>query len=267
MKQTIALSAFALAASFSGTFAQDRHFYEVPEKIERENFNITFQKVVSKKEYLKFGMIVENNSNDFIVFENSDGKVVANENEFDAAKKKTFVYPPNTAKSKTFDVKGENLLVKNFQFDIGKLFKVSAEGKKTEIPEFKLPAEKNVIKVGNFKIELLKVRKKTDLTLAKFHCTYLGDDLAIIKPNNISVRVKEDKIFANETRTKDSYLLKKGDKFAFTLSFKIEAKVVDMQFADMFIQWNDAFQESKKEPLKGETIEFKIDQALTDGEK
>lgn len=264
MKKIILLSAAAFSLVCNDSFAQDRHFFENPEKIERENFNLEFSKVVSKEEYIKFAMELENSTNDYILFNNAEGTIVANDESLKSDNEKTIVYEPNESEKKTFDVKGSNLLVEDFKFTIDNFYLIPANGNVIEMPEFKLPAEKNSFTVGNFKVELIRLRKKTDLTTAKFKCTYLGDDYAIVRPNNASVRVKEDKIFANETRTKGSYLLKKGDEIAFTLSFKIEARVVDMQFADMFILWNDMFQESKKKPLKGETVEFKLDKALTE---
>lgn len=264
MKKTIKLLVLLLAGATGSIKAQySTHYFENPETIKRENVELDFKNVVSKEEYIKFALTLNNTSNDFVILNFSDGTVNANGEKLKAAKQKTILCPPNESKKKTFDVKGSNLLVNDFTCQFDKFFLIPSNGKVVEMPEFKLPAEKNSFSVGNFKIELSKLKKKTDLTVAKFYCTYLGDDYGIIRPNSTSVRVKEDRIFANETRVKEHYLMKKGDKIPFTLSFRIEARVVDMQFADMFINWNDMFQESKEQTLKGETIRFKLDDALT----
>lgn len=242
-----------------------KNYYEVPKTIQRDGFELSFKHIVGKYNLLKFGMVINNQSEDYIVFNNQEGRIQYNKNKGTTDKKDFFIFPPNKASSSTYAVKEDDgLLVEQFKFEIDKLYKVPSRGKVIQAPEFKLPAEKNNFTVGNFSVKLLKLRKKTDATTAKFHCTYNGDDFGIIRPNNTSVRVKEDKVFANDKRVKKQYLLKKGEKIAFTLSFHIEAKVVDMQFADMFVQWNDMFQESKKIPLKGETIEFFLNHDLTE---
>ena len=45
--------------------------------------------------------------------------------------------------------------------------------------------------------------------------------------------------------------------------FEVPAKVTDMQFATFWIIWRDTFQESKKIPLKGSTIQMELDSVKT----
>ena len=61
-------------------------------------------------------------------------------------------------------------------------------------------------------------------------------------------------------------LLEDGDKFNVQAVFHIPGKIVDMQFANLMIDWRDAFVSTKLNPTNiTETFKMEIDPGLTAG--
>lgn len=241
-----------------------RHYFEVPEPTHRNEYSVSFKNTVSKFDYLKFAVVLENKTSDFLIWDNKDCIVIVEEGDKNPVKTNIFKIKPYKTINRTFEVRGGNkFLVDHFQFILNGISKVPKDGKVEKVEDFKLPQTKNKIESGNFTIVLTKAKKKTDETAVYFEVTYNGDDVAILTLNEISVRVNENDVFANDNRKDTPYLLNKGDKLKIKCLFHIPSRVVDMQFADMYIQFNNTFVESKAVPLIGARVNFRIDEALT----
>ena len=117
---------------------------------------------------------------------------------------------------------------------------------------------------GNFSVNLKQIKQETKETWARFEVKYDGDDYGIVDPSRISVRIEGGQQFANDNRKSKTILLEKGDKKTIGAIFHIPAKVVDMQFATLMVQWGEAMMETKAEPFEiDESVIFEIDDALT----
>lgn len=245
-----------------------RHYFESPKTVEMTDYAVHFKNIVSKFDYVKFAVLLENKTSDFLIWNNSNSKVIIADGEKNALKINTYKVRPNKIINKTFDARGGNkFLVTDFKFVINGISRVPLKGKVQKVADFKLPQTKNKIESGNFSIVLTKSKKKTDETAVYFEATYNGTDFAILTLNEISVRVNERDVFANDNRKDTPYLLRKGDKLKIKCLFHISSRVVDMQFADMFIQFNNTFVESKAIPLSGSEVIFKLDKELTNKTK
>ena len=250
----------------------ERLYYFDPDPIEEGDYNFNAKNVVAEASLSKFALTIENNSSDFLLYtpKESAFKYSAGEKSVDL---KPYFIDPGKKKTKTIKADGgDQFRQKNFSFDLGGLYQIPSNGNITEAPEFQLPANKNSFTVGNFKVNLRKYDASTREAKAAFEVTYTGDDFAIINPANLSVKAKHKKtgdelMYANDDSKADQVILQKGEKTKFNAVFHIEGRIVDMQFAIMFIQWNDTFVETKAELLDTITFDFEMNEALTKEKK
>ncbi len=276
MKKTIQLIVVASLVLFSSSFyaqkkekktkvdTKTKNFFRIPSEIKNDAYTLNFKNIVSNFEYLKFAVLLNNTTSDYILWNNKGSEVIFDGGTKKTAKEKIHKLKPHKESNKVFTVLGGNqLLVDKFEFKMTGLSRVPTKGKVQKVEDFKLPASQNAITVGDFTITRIKSKRKTDETYAKFEVVYNGKEIAIVNPNNISVRVNENDVYANDYRKKGAYLLNPGDKMSFLTKFHIPAKVADMQFTDMYIQWNDTFVLSKSIPLDDVIVNFEINEELT----
>jgi hypothetical protein len=273
MKQTISmLLMVALATSFTATsLAQKKgdpkytnYYKDVEEAIETKEVVIELTNGVSRLDFLKFKAKFTNNTNDFLMVDPSKFKITTDGTEHEP-KEKSFILDPNESKAKTIDVKeGENLLASEFEVEVGGFSIIPLDGKAAQMPEFQLPASTNNVESGNFEVNLKRVKQETKETWATFSIKYTGDGYAIIDPSRISVKTEGGDQYANEFRKSKTILLEKGESKTIEAVFHIPAKVVDMQFAKLFVQWGDCMVETEAVAIDiDESATFNLDEALT----
>lgn len=273
--KTFALS-FIVIFITSISFSQkndnyEKIYYENPETSSSDMFGISLKNIVSQKDHCKMSVKITNNTSDFLLVEPQNSKFKYPEFEKNPSIKDFFV-KPNKSKSKTFMVNGgDEFLQESFSVNIGNVFHVP-QGTKDEAPDFKLPASKNSFETANFKVNLVKYSASTKEAKAIYEVTYVGNEIAILNPANLSVsaqRRKSDEIvtYANDNKKAEPIILRKGDNAKIVAVFHIPGKIVDMQFATMNIQWNDTFTESTLVLLPQTSFDIKINQPLTEEKK
>ncbi|MDB4655876.1 hypothetical protein OAE48_03415 [Flavobacteriales bacterium] len=280
MKQITSLALMAaFAISFSNSvLAQKKgkkdpkddpkytHYYtDVEEAIEVKEVVLEFTNGVSRLDMCKFKTKFTNNTSDFLLINPSEFTITTDGIAHNP-KEKEFMLDPNEKKSKTIDVKGgEGLRAESIEVAPEGFARISADGTPVKMMEFQLPASVNNIESGNFSINLKQLKQETKETWARFEVTYNGDDYGIVDPSRISVTIESGQQFANDNRKSKTIMLEKGDKKTISAIFHIPAKVVDMQFATLMVQWGDAMMETKAEPFTiDDSVTFELDQTLTD---
>lgn len=280
MKQLTSLALMAVfVMSFSGSvLAQKKgkkdpkdnpkytHYYsDVDDALETKQVVMEFTNGVSRVDMCKFKTKFTNNTNDFLLINPSEFTVTTDGIAHNP-KEKEFMLDPNEKKSKTIDVKGgEGLRAESIEVEPEGFARISADGTPVKMPEFQLPASVNNIESGNFSINLKQLKQETKETWARFEVTYNGDDYGIVDPSRISVTIESGQQFANDNRKSKTIMLEKGDKKTISAIFHIPAKVVDMQFATLMVQWGDAMMKTKAEPFTiDDSVTFELDQTLTD---
>lgn len=240
------------------------YFIDVEEAIETREVVIEFANGVSRMDMLKFKTKFTNNTNDFLLIDPSEFVITVDGTEHNP-KEKAFILNPNDKKSKTIDLKdGENLLADEFEVAVAGFSRISLDGAPAKMEQFQLPASQNVMEAENFEVNLKHLKQETKETWAKFSIKYKGDGYAIIDPSRISVKTEGGDQYANDDRKSKNILLQKGDSKTINAIFHIPAKVVDMQFAKLFVQWGDCMIETKAVPFDvHESITFELDQPLT----
>lgn len=241
------------------------NYYKIPQAVEANNYQLNFADIVSKMVYAKLAFSIKNTSEDYLVFNHEEATFKYPFGEYHPQARVLYIKPGET-KKKTLKVEGTSeFLVDQYTFLPKGLYKVSKKGKVTQAENFQLPAAKNAFEAGNFKVKLLKLKKETGETNAKFECTYIGDEIAIVNPSKLSITVdgKPDMVYANDNKKAKDVLMKKGDVIKFNAIFHIPGKIVDMQFATMYILWNGTFSESKLQELDVQPVEMLIDPGMT----
>ncbi|MBN2668465.1 MAG: hypothetical protein JXR60_04475 [Bacteroidales bacterium] len=259
------LSLFSL-----NSLAQDpkwTNYYKIPERIEEKDYSISFQDIVSRMTFVKMAIEIQNNSNDYLIYKTEETSYSFDFGKYSAESKIVYINP-HQSKKKTIKAEGSNQFInEKFTLLIDGLYRVPSEGKVIRIEQFQLPASQNEIQVGDFIIKLLKLKKTTAETVAKFECTYTGDKVAIVNASKLSVTIdgKENIVYANDDKKVKDQLLLKGESLSFNAIFHIPGKIADMQFATMQIIWNDTFIVS--EAIKVEPVQqnFVLDPGLTQG--
>lgn len=250
----------------------ERVYYANPEPVELEDVTFIFKNPVAQFDHCKVGLTIENNSSDFFLYD-SEKSTFTYDFGVKSPSVKAFYIDPTKSKTKTLLVKGtEQYLQRGFDVTIDGLVRIPSEGKTQTAPNFQLPAAVNTFTEGNFKVNLLKYGASTKEAKAIFEVTYTGDDVAVINEANLSVTAERKKsnetvIYANDNKKSSPTLLHKGESAKITAVFHIPGKIVDMQFAQMNVIWNNTFVESKEIPITPIVVKFEMDEALSNEKK
>jgi len=240
------------------------YFLDVEEAIETREVVLEFSNGVSRMDFLKFKTKFTNNTDDFLLIDPSKFTITVNGTETHP-KEKQFVLDPNENASKTIDVKeGANFNVDQFDVAAAGFSRIPLDGESIQMNQFQLPATTNVIESGNFEVNLKQLKQETKQTWARFEIKYKGDGYAIVDPSRISVKTEGGDQYANMHRKSKTILFEKGDSKGIDVTVEIPAKVVDMQFAKLFVNWGESMVETKAVPIEiNESITFELDEELT----
>ena len=241
------------------------HYYkDVEDAIEAKEVVLEFTNGISRTDFLKFKTKFTNNTNDFLLVDPSKFTITT-EGDVAHPKEKAFILNPNAKKSKTIDLKeGANLRADEIEVAPKGFSRISLDGEAVKMEDFQLPAATNVISSGNFEVNLKQLKQETKETWARFTVKYKGDGYGIVDPSRISVKIESGKQFANDNRKSKTILLEKGDSKTITAIFHIPAKVVDMQFATLMLQWGETMVETEAVPFEiDEAVTFELDEELT----
>ncbi len=268
MKKTFA-TALAICV-ISASFAQDKIYYKNA-TAENGDFSITIDNAVSTKVETKCKVKITNKTADFLILKPEECIFTINGKEMKCSEK-TLIIQPNSSDFRVMNLKAEDLnKVKDYNFTVGGIYKVSTSGTALNAPDFKLPPSTNDFKAGDFSCSMSSLSKETDKTSVKFKCAYNGAKVGFINPTKAAVKMPNDAERANEKTNASSVLTKgksdilmlmKGDSENITLEWNRMqgGKSTDMQKVDMTILWRDCFTEAVPEKLKSETLELKYDE-------
>ena len=231
-------------------------FYK-SQTIENADVKIMIDDAVATPFGIKFKLAIINKSNDYIIFKASECafKIKGQETK---PEEKWLPIKPLDHDYRTIDLRGAQYMqAENFDFILDGLYKVSAGGKGTPAPDFKLPPSQNDFKAGSFSVALDKLKKETARTDAKFVVNYSGDNIGIFEPNKVAMKMPDGKEYANYRGDNAPVLFDKGKIDDFTVAWKdIPIASGDMQKTEMVILWRDAFKDVV--PVKIPTLDLVI---------
>jgi len=268
MKRNLFLMAMALMLSFiahsQSSNPKHKNYFKSDDQISNKTYTVHFKDIVAKMDYAKLAMEIRNKSNDFMMFHLDEAEFVFDFGKYHPKEKTIFIFP-NTSKRETLKVfGGYQFHVDAFQLIVDGLYVIPYKVKATALNDFKLPASTNSLEASNFSVHLVKTSQKTSETYAKFQVEYTGEQVAIIDPSKISVKVDgTNLIYANDDKKSKPILLRRGEKTSIKAVFHIPGRIADMQFSTLYIAWGDCFKESKPQKVKPTTVHFILDEGLT----
>lgn len=231
---------------------------------ESDDVTLTTNNGVSNKEGTKFKLKLINKSGDVLLFKPEESILKVNGKEFKPKEKQLLVYP-GESDFRVVNYLSPDFLVPNYSYLVSGIYKISIDGAKQEAADFKLPASQNDFKAGPFNCNLTFLSKETDLTTARFECTYSGSKIGIINPGKAAVKMPDGSEIANEKKSSSPIVLTKGKSEKITFKwYRMEGgKATDMQKVDMIILFRNTFTETDPVKCKEETLEFTIDEKLS----
>lgn len=274
IRATLLFAAIYAASVPSANAQKDKHapdpkhvnYYRAVDDVKTDAIVLDIKDPVSRMDYMKFRVKFSNITPDFI-------RIAAGETDFvidgkaHSPKDRVFFLDPYDSSSKTLQVGGGSTDYHADRVDVNfKGFaRIPSKGQVIDAEPFLLPAAKNSITAGDFEINMKNLTKETKVTWVSFDVKYTGKDYGIVDQSKISVRTEAGQVFASEQSKVKTQVLEPGGSTTLRATFKIPAKVVDMQFANLTVLWNDCFQVSKAVPFDVPGVSFEVDPGLTAG--
>ncbi len=246
----------------------ENHYQVKP--IETDEVAISFSDTHSQQAFTHAKIKVTNKTTDYIVFKTKEAVFKYDFGDYNPGvggifRSSNMMVLPKDSDTRILKVTGSTKFhVETLKLQLDGFYRVSSEGKTQEAPDFKLPAAVNEFKAGAFKVSLEKIKKETDETAVNFKCIYEGNDIGIVDPTKVVLKLENGQEYANDNRKGKVELLLPGEDIKFTVVFHVPGKVTDMQFANMLLVWKNAFIESKAVPFKVGTATFEFDPGMTE---
>lgn len=242
---TLIIFGFTLL-TFSQIDTKKTNFYVNTDIGGEKSIFLSAKNPVSKFNFAKLELVIDNQSTDFVYFQQGEVIFKYDGGEYKPeASKGGLIIRPIGKKSPTLKINnGKEFLANEFTIIPGGLYTFPEKGTPVVAEDFHLPAAKNVFEAGNFKVSMLKLKKETDETAVQFECLYTGNDVGLVSPVNASIRTEDGTLWANVRTGDKTDVLMKGDRVKFTVIYRIPGKYFDMQFAQMDIVWDGVFSET-----------------------
>jgi len=266
---SVALSTFALSAQKSPGY--EIH-YKIVEAVLTDAVKLEIIDNHCQAEFCKFKLKITNNSKDYIVLITEELEFVLEHSTYNPAAKNIIIYPYKSA-TKSITVDGDSRFqVENYALNLKGFYRLPIESESVIMEKIALPAQKNEFNAGNFNCKINgEIIKETKVTEFPCICTYKGTDVAIINQSKIVVKLEGGQEYATINRgsklqtTKTDNIVFPGEKKKIKAVFKVPAKISDMQFANLEIDFKDTFKESKLIPIILPAQNFVIDPGMTQG--
>ncbi|MCG9911824.1 MAG: hypothetical protein MH137_11035 [Flavobacteriales bacterium] len=259
MKKLVAV--VGLLSVCAGVFAQvkGKTVYYGNADWENDQVKIFIVDAVAQAGYSKYKIRFQSKTKDFIAYYPSETTFTFSFGETKTTRDKMqFAKPYEFATRVVETAGGYDYRQEAYSLALNGVYRVSSEGKVHQAPDFKLPHSTVQFNAGPFSVSLLDRVQKTDVTAAKFKVIYNGDKIGIVDPVKAVCRIPNGQEFAVFNVGVKPNILEQGGEDRFTLDYRIPARVIDMQFAELFIVWKDCFRESEKEPIKVPNFEMKM---------
>lgn len=236
--------------------------------VETDEVLVSFKNAHSQRDFSLVNVTINNKTSDYIYFYGTEAKFKYAHGEYSPkgslVSRIDMSIDPKGTDSKTLKVTGDNRFhVQTLTLELSGFYKVSSKGKSVAAPDFQLPASKNSFSAGDCECTLEKTKQETKETWAQFVCKNMGDEVYIVDPSKLSVKLRDGQEFANSNKKNKGGILMPGEEIKFTATFNIPGKIADMQFSVLNINWNDTFIATTKTPMKVGSVEFKYDEGVT----
>lgn len=240
-------------------------FYQVPESIITDDYEVNFSDPHSQEGFCLIRAEIINKTSDFLILDRS--KVVYTvEGKSQKLKAKYIVIKPHGKKKaalKSTEMAGLPARVVDVEF--GGMNRLPVEGKIVEMEDYPLPDTKKEIIQDKIHVQLVSLVKKTQYTQCKFQIENKGDHPLLFNRSKINCTAEgNEDTWPIEGKAADYKILWPGKKTKIGAEFRIPGKIVDMQFANMLVHWNETFLISELVEFESSSFNLQIDEAKTE---
>jgi hypothetical protein len=269
MKKLIFITMLICTASISNAQYKKVFFKEITKEF--SDYTISVESAVNTAGEAKFKLKITNKTNDYIIFKPEESKFVIDGKEY-SPKEKWLIIGPSESDFRVVNIKGNFVQPKNYTYKMDGVYKIPANVKGIETPNFKLPASQNDFTTGPFSVSMTKLYKESDATRVDFDVNYTGNQIGLVFFTKAAVKMPDGNEYASLKPKSGLFgkpsaiLLIKGGKDDFQLKWdRMEGgKAMDMQKVAMSIIWNGTFVETTPIKANVEEFEMEFDQALSD---
>ncbi|MEZ4317478.1 MAG: hypothetical protein R3F61_08235 [Myxococcota bacterium] len=216
----------------------------------------------------KAKLTIVNDSADFVMFKVEESRFVLGGTEMvpktGVLRGNVIVVDPKSSANTVMAVTGAGLHHDSMQINVTGAYLVPKNAPVQKAPDFRLPLESSDLKAGNFSCAVpKKIKQETDETAVRFKCRYEGSGVGLVDAKQIQVRLEDGQLFANDDRNMKPQIVLPGDELNVDATFHVSAKVVDMQFATMYLVFNETFREGEPRAIEAAPLKLELDPAMT----
>nr|WP_294859081.1 hypothetical protein [uncultured Fluviicola sp.] len=267
--KVLMMAGFLGSMALSGTvFGQYEKVFYTDTTFETDTYKVEIDNIVALPKEVKFRMTITNKTSDWVLYVPEEGKFEMGGKPLSFKEDKLLIAPYDS-KKRVLKATGDKLNdARSFNFVCNGFHKVTLK-EATKSPEFKLPIASNEFVAGNFKVVLVNSSKTTAKTEVKFNVTYNGEGIGFASPAKMSMRMPDGNVYATVKSKADVVPIEKGKTESITAGWaKMEGgSKNDMQMVEMWLMFNDVFQESTQTKMDKAIIPLRWNEAMTIGKK
>ena len=258
-----ALLLFFLQVSFTKSNAIEKVYFQ-DQVIETDDFKATLTDIVATPAELKFKLVIENQSNNYLLFKPSECSVKTVVGAMSPSEKQLIV-DPNSKGFRVLNFKAASLNeLRDFVFQLKGVYAMNPDGDNAKMSTVKLNAV-NEIKENGIKLTVANLKKESVETQVKFKVSYDGSKALLVSPSMITVKMPDGNSYANALRKEKPSILFKGDTD--NLNCKWErmpgGSANDMQMVEMIVNFDQVFKEMSPVAIEAKEVAVAWNESLT----
>jgi hypothetical protein len=234
--------------------------------IDTEHYTLSFSEMHSQKDFIVMRMQIRNKSADYISFDRSKISYMVEAVSQNLPPRKYLIKPYG---KKNFTLRSEimpGLPAENASMKVDGLAIIPVKGNIPDLEPYPLPDTKKIMTADGLSIKLTRLLKKTKVTECTFEIKNIGEEPILYDHSRITVSAEGNENHWPTPGESEGYkVLRSGKDVDFHLSFSIPGKIVDMQFANMLVHWNESLLVSKEVEQEASDIKLEIDPGKTEG--
>jgi len=217
-------------------------WYKDVSPVETDNYNIRFFDMHSQEDFCLVRAEIVNKTQDFLTLERSETTFTIDGNSQNLAPKKWLIKPLATKKVALKTAPMPGLPAEQVSVVFRGLSTIPVKGALPDLESYQLPDTKKIISTDNLTVKLTRMSKKTKITECTFEVKNIGKEPVLFDHTRVTCTAEgNDNNWPTKGATKGYRVLWPTKDVGFHLSFSIPGQIVDMQFANMLIHWNEAF--------------------------